>query len=76
MEEAFYNISMYLYNRNVLEYAQIVARSGPKSMIRNIEGFSSGFGVCLQEKAIIPHLIIGLTKHVVITLFILTVSFN
>ena len=45
-------------------------------MIRNIEGFSSGFGVCLQEKAIIPHLIIGLTKHVVITLFILTVSFN
>ena len=75
VEEAFYNISMNLYNKNVLEYAQI-ARSGPKSMIRNIEGFSSGFGVCLQEKAIIPHLIIGLTKHVVITLFILTVSFN
>ena len=39
MEEAFYNISMYLYNKNVLEYAQI-ARSGPKSMIRNIEGSS------------------------------------
>ena len=39
MEEAFYNISLYLYNKNVLEYAQI-ARSGPKSMIRNIEGSS------------------------------------
>ena len=39
MEEAFYNIYMYLYNKNVLEYAQI-ARSGPKSMIRNIEGRS------------------------------------
>ena len=39
MEEAFYNIYMYLYNKNVLEYAQI-ARSGPKSMIRNIEGSS------------------------------------
>ena len=40
MEEAFYNISMYLYNKNVLEYDQI-ARSGPKSMIRNIEGCSN-----------------------------------
>ena len=39
MEEAFYNISMYLYNKNVLEYAR-TARSGPKSMIRNIEGRS------------------------------------
>ena len=39
MEEAFYNIYMYLYNKNILEYAQI-ARSGPKSMIRNIEGSS------------------------------------
>ena len=39
MEEAFYNIYMYLYNKNVLEYAQIT-RSGPKSMIRNIEGSS------------------------------------
>ena len=37
MEEAFYNISMYLYSKNVLEYAQI-ARSGPKSMIHDIEG--------------------------------------
>ena len=42
MEEAFYNISMYLYNKHVLdlEYAQI-ARSGPKSMIRGIEGLSN-----------------------------------
>ena len=30
---------MYVYNKIVLEYAQI-ARSGPKSMIRNIEGRS------------------------------------
>ena len=30
---------MYSYNKNVLEYAQIV-RSGPKSMIRDIEGLS------------------------------------
>ena len=29
---------LYLYNKNVIEYAQI-ARSGPKSMIRNIEGY-------------------------------------
>ena len=36
MEEAFYKISMYLYNKNVLEYAQIV-RSRPESMIRDIE---------------------------------------
>ena len=34
--EAFYNIFMYLYNKNVLEYAQI-ARSGPKSMILDID---------------------------------------
>ena len=40
MEEAFYNIYMYLYNKNVLEYAQI-AGSGPKSMICNIEGSST-----------------------------------
>ena len=40
MEEAFYNISMYLYNKNVLEYDQI-AQSGPKSIIRNIKGCSN-----------------------------------
>ena len=39
MEKAFYNISMHLYNTNILGYAQI-ARSGPKSMIRDIEGLS------------------------------------
>ena len=32
MEEAFYNISMYLYNKNILEYAQIVW-NGTESMI-------------------------------------------
>ena len=32
-------VFMYLYNKNVLEYAQI-ARSGLKSMIRVIEGLS------------------------------------
>ena len=42
MEEAFYNISMYLYNKNILEYAPI-ARSGPKSMIRDIEGLSTTY---------------------------------
>ena len=36
MDEAFYNLLMYLYNKNVLEYAQI-ARSGLKSMICNVE---------------------------------------
>ena len=30
---------MYLYNENILEYAQI-AQSEPKSMIHNIEGRS------------------------------------
>ena len=39
MEAAFYNIYMYLHNKNVLEYAQI-ARSEPKSMILNFEGRS------------------------------------
>ena len=38
---------MSLYNKYVLEYAQI-ARSGPKSMIRDIEGlfiiYKSTFG--------------------------------
>ena len=39
MEEAFYNISMYLYNKNFLENSQI-AQSGPKSTIRDIEDLS------------------------------------
>ena len=43
MDEAFYNISMYLYNKNILKYAQI-ARSGPKSMILDIEGLSNKYG--------------------------------
>ena len=40
MEEAFYNSYAYLHNKNVLEYAQI-DKSGPKSMIRDIEGLST-----------------------------------
>ena len=39
-DEAFYNISMYLYNKNVLEYAQI-ARNETESKIPYIEGCSS-----------------------------------
>ena len=33
MEEAFYNISIYLYNKNVLDYAQIaqIARNETES---------------------------------------------
>ena len=42
MDEAFYYLFMYLYNENVLEYAQI-ARSWPKSMIRDIEGLSNNY---------------------------------
>ena len=42
MDGVFYNLFMYLYNKNVLEYAQI-ARSGPKSMIRDIEGLSTNY---------------------------------
>ena len=38
----FYNIFMYLYNKNILEYVQI-ARRGSKSMIRDTEGLSSIF---------------------------------
>ena len=40
MEEAFYNISMYLYNENVLEYAQI-ARKETESKIPYIKGCSN-----------------------------------
>ena len=42
MEEAFYNSSMYLYNKNVLEYAQI-ARNETESKIPYIEGCSSKY---------------------------------
>ena len=48
MDEAFYNLLMYLYNKNVLEYAQI-ARSGLKSMIRDIEGLSNTYAICMQS---------------------------
>ena len=39
-EVQFYNIFMYLYNKNILEYAQI-GRREPKSMILNIKGRST-----------------------------------
>ena len=38
-DEAFYNIFMYLYNKNVLEYARI-ARNETESKIPYIEGCS------------------------------------
>ena len=37
--EALYNIFMYLYNRNILEYGQI-ARNGTEFMIDDTEGHS------------------------------------
>ena len=37
--EAFYNIFMYLYNKNILEYDHI-ARNGTESMISDTEGRS------------------------------------
>ena len=40
--EAFYNIFMYLYNKNILKYGQI-ARNGTESMIPDTEGRSSNF---------------------------------
>ena len=35
--EAFYKIFMYLHNKNILEYVEIVVTGG-NSKIRNIEG--------------------------------------
>ena len=40
MEEALYNISMYLHNKNVLEYTQI-ARNGTESEKSYIESHSN-----------------------------------
>ena len=48
IEEAFYNISMNLYNRNVLKYAQI-SQSWPKSMIIDIEGHSNSYQLLLWD---------------------------
>ena len=49
-DEAFYNISMYLYNKNVLEYAQI-ARNETESKNLNIEGCSTIYcqGTCAKK---------------------------
>ena len=43
MEEAFYNISMYSYNKNILEYADI-AQNGTESKIPYIESHSYAYG--------------------------------
>ena len=48
----FYNIFMYLNNKNILEYAQIVV-TRPNSRILNIDGHSSvyfgvGVVICLK----------------------------
>ena len=43
MDERFYNIFMYLYNKNILEYGQI-ARNGTESMIPDTEGRSINLG--------------------------------
>ena len=40
--EAFYNIFMYLYNKNILKYGQI-ARNGTESMIPDTEGRSINY---------------------------------
>ena len=41
---------MYLYNKNILEYTEN-SRSGPKFMIRDIEGLSNAFDFCLRDNA-------------------------
>ena len=48
MEEAFYNISMYLYNKNDLEYAHI-ARNETESKIPYIKGCSSLYMMTVSE---------------------------
>ena len=49
--EAFYNIFMYLYNKNILKYGQI-ARNGTESMIPDTEGRSS---ILDQKNKLLPH---------------------
>ena len=55
MEERFYNISMYLYNKNILDYDQF-ARSGPKSMIRDIEGLSNIYCAVIDMTSLLHRL--------------------
>ena len=43
--EAFYNIFMHLYNKNILEYGQI-ARNGTESVIPDTEGRSIIYVIC------------------------------
>ena len=49
MAEAFYNIFMYLYNKNILKYGQI-ARNGTESLIPDTEGCSSRYVLVVLEK--------------------------
>ena len=42
--EAFYNIFMHLYNKNILEYGQI-ARNGTESVIPDTEGRSNNYPI-------------------------------
>ena len=46
--EAFYNIFMYLYNKNILKYGQI-ARNGTESMIPDTEGHSSSVSLTIRR---------------------------
>ena len=47
-----------MYNKNVLKYAQI-ARSEPKSMIRNIEGSSIIYSFVLMDIDTLRNYILG-----------------
>ena len=47
MAEAFYKISIYLYNKDTLEYAQI-ARNGTESKIPYIESHSIKYAIFLK----------------------------
>ena len=46
MDERFYNIFIYLYNKNILEYGQI-ARNGTESGIPDTEGRSNIYVIFL-----------------------------
>ena len=62
-DEAFYNIFMYLYNKNVLEYAQI-ARNETESRILCIEGCSKIYIVgIIQSQGFDQHSIKAQYSH-------------
>ena len=62
--EEFYNIFMYSYNKNILEYGQI-ARNGTESMIPDIEGRSRVYPVmlCFSIALFFPHSIENSSKY-------------